>query len=135
MARQPQSAVDCQKMSANELSLERTLMASERTLLAWVRSAMSFISFGFTMYKVLESMATSLAAKIEILQPQHLGLFLMAIGTAPLGVGMYQYYKTAIKLGKTGNDAMMNPSFFLASVILLLGIVLFLNILFRWHLL
>jgi putative membrane protein len=122
-------------LSADEMSMERTLMASERTLLAWVRTAMSFISFGFTMYKVLEAAAVALTSKIEALEPRHLGLFLMAIGTIPLAVGMFQYYQTARKLGKTVKEATINPSFFLAFIILILGIMLFLNIVFRWHLL
>ena len=62
---------------SNRMSMERTMMAAERTLLAWVRTAMAFISFGFTMYKVLETTAVVLASKIELLQPGHIGLLLM----------------------------------------------------------
>jgi hypothetical protein len=32
------------------LALDRTRMASERTLMAWVRTALSMISFGFTIW-------------------------------------------------------------------------------------
>jgi putative membrane protein len=123
------------KITDNELSMKRTLMSSERTLLSWVRTALSFISFGFTMYKVLESIATKLSMSIEVLQPRHLGLFLMGVGTIPLAVGMYQYYLMAVNLGKTVKEAVLNPSFFLAFIVLLLGITLFLDIVFRWHLL
>src|SRR3546814_19011455 len=35
----------------------RTVMAADRTLMAWIRPALSMFSFGFTIYKVLESMA------------------------------------------------------------------------------
>lgn len=37
----------------DRLAIERTVMAAERTLLAWVRSGVSLISFGFTIYKVV----------------------------------------------------------------------------------
>lgn len=121
--------------SSNEMSAKRTMMAAERTLLAWVRTAMSFISFGFTMYKLLEGAAVKLAAKVEVLQPEHLGLFLMAVGTVPLMVGMLQYYKTARQFGHSIRAAVFNASFMLAFVIVLLGILLFLNVVFQWHLL
>ncbi len=123
------------KITDNELSMKRTLMSSERTLLSWVRTSLSFISFGFTMYKVLESIATKLSMSIEVLQPRHLGLLFMAAGTIPLAVGMYQYYSLVADLGKTVKEAIFNPSFFLAFIVLLLGITLFFDIIFRWHLL
>ena len=38
---------------ADTLAVQRTRMASERTLMGWVRTAISMISFGFTMAKAL----------------------------------------------------------------------------------
>ena len=35
------------------LALDRSRLASERTLMAWVRTAMSMVTFGFTIYKFL----------------------------------------------------------------------------------
>jgi len=37
-----------------DLALDRTRLAHERTLMAWVRTATSLISFGFTIYKFFE---------------------------------------------------------------------------------
>jgi putative membrane protein len=121
-------------LSSDEMALERTLMASERTLLAWVRTAMSFISFGFTMIKVLQTLALTLASKVPGMEGDNVGIMLMAFGTGPLAVGMFQYYKMALKLGKTPREALMNSSFGLAIVVLLLGALLFLNAVFKWHL-
>ena len=42
-----------------DLALERTLMAADRSLMAWVRTSLSMISFGFTIYKLLESLQQS----------------------------------------------------------------------------
>ena len=43
--------------SSNELAMERTWLAHERTLMAWVRTATSMISFGFTIYKFFQFQA------------------------------------------------------------------------------
>ena len=37
-----------------DMAAARTLMAADRTLMAWIRTAPSMLSFGFTIYKVLE---------------------------------------------------------------------------------
>ena len=36
------------------LALDRNKLAAERTLMAWIRTALSMISFGFTIYKFLQ---------------------------------------------------------------------------------
>jgi putative membrane protein len=36
------------------LAIDRTRLAHERTLMAWVRTATSLISFGFTIYKFFQ---------------------------------------------------------------------------------
>ena len=40
--------------TSNQMAADRTWMAHERTLMAWVRTATSMISFGFTIYKFFE---------------------------------------------------------------------------------
>ena len=44
-----------EKMNATiKLAVDRTRLAHERTLMAWVRTAISLISFGFTIYKFFQ---------------------------------------------------------------------------------
>ncbi len=40
--------------TSNQMAADRTWMAHERTLMAWIRTATSMISFGFTIYKFFE---------------------------------------------------------------------------------
>ena len=40
--------------AGTSLAVERTWLAHERTLMAWVRTAASLISFGFTIYKFFQ---------------------------------------------------------------------------------
>ena len=37
----------------------RTILAADRTLMAWIRTTLSMISFGFTIYKFLQAMFES----------------------------------------------------------------------------
>jgi putative membrane protein len=41
---------------ANEpdLGVMRTMMAADRTLMAWIRTSLSMLTFGYTIYKVLQ---------------------------------------------------------------------------------
>lgn len=123
-----------QTLSVDELAALRTLMATERTLLAWVRTAMAFISFGFALIKILDTIAAG-SAMPDKSGGSHIGLFLMVVGAVPLAVSMYQFYQMAAGLGQKPSAILTNPSFLLAFVILLLGIVLFFNITFNWDLL
>ena len=43
------------KLGLNDiLALDRTRLAAERTLMGWVRTSFSMMTFGFTIYKVVQ---------------------------------------------------------------------------------
>lgn len=119
------------KLTANKMSEKRTLMAADRTLLAWVRTAMSFISFGFTLAKVLGSLGDNLKSKIMSTEGDHVGLFLIIMGTLPLILAMHQYYRTVEYIKGSCTGILIRPSFVLAFFILMLSVVLFFNIFFN----
>lgn len=119
------------RLSSTKLAEKRTLMAADRTLLAWVRTAMSFISFGFTLAKVLGSLGDNLKSKIMINEGDHVGLFLIVMGTVPLILSMYQYYRSIEMIKGTTEGILIRPTFILAFFILMLSVVLFFNIFFN----
>jgi len=47
--------------TGTRLAVDRTWLAHERTMLAWVRTAASLISFGFTIYKFFQLEISKLA--------------------------------------------------------------------------
>ncbi len=68
-----------------DLAVERTGIAADRTLMAWIRTSLSMISFGFTIYKFLDTMRS--AEHVEWARPnapRNLGLALITVGTFAL---------------------------------------------------
>src|SRR5688572_27659574 len=59
------------------LAYERTLLAHERTLMAWIRTAASMITFGFTIYKLLEEKISENTAA-RLLTPRIVGMIMIA---------------------------------------------------------
>src|SRR5689334_656798 len=85
-------------LDANQLAQERTdwalgrtIMALERTLMAWLRTAVSLISFGFTLYKILEALVQKGSVPMDPRAPRDMGLLLIFLGMAMLGVGIIEY--------------------------------------------
>jgi len=119
------------KLSTNKMAEKRTLMAEDRTLLAWIRTSMAFISFGFTMAKILQSVAENFKAKGMAAEGDHIGLFLIIMGTFPLILAMFKYYKSVKMIKGSKDGILLEPSFILAAFILILSVVLFVNIFFN----
>jgi putative membrane protein len=70
---------------ADTLAIDRTRMAAERSLMAWVRTALSMITFGFTFYKFMQFLQEQ--SKEPLVRPQsprNLAIALIGIGTLAL---------------------------------------------------
>ena len=120
---------------ANELALLRTLMAADRSLIAWVRTGLSLITFGFTVYKFLQFdsqkyLAAGQAA-LGASSPRVVGLFMIGVGMLCLAMGMVENLITV--RGLRGRENVVHPrySLVMAGMILTLGLVVFVGILFR----
>jgi putative membrane protein len=114
------------------LALDRTRMAAERTLMAWVRTALSMISFGFTIYKFLQVFQEQ--SKLPPLRPQaprEVGLILIGIGTFAVIMACIQHWKYITKLRP---DQLFKPwdlTFTVAFLIAILGLLMFGSIILR----
>jgi len=110
-------------LSSNELAALRTALSAERTLMAWIRTAMAMLSFGFTIYKFLQGLHE--AGTIHLKRPngpRDIGLFLCALGTAALAAGLAQYRQVRRQAG--GGAAPLAVAFYVACVVIVLGLVL-----------
>jgi putative membrane protein len=73
-----------------ELGFGRTLLALERTLMAWIRTDISLITFGFTMFKFLETMQQASGSSVSQTAPRNIGIALVLIGVGTLIMAMFQ---------------------------------------------
>ncbi len=113
-----------------DLGEMRTIMAADRTLMAWVRTSLSMLSFGFTIYKVLESIEEAGHAA-HPQAPQKAGLFLTGMGILALILGSAQYWMTLRDLKKLDNFWTGRPTLIMAMILAMLGLFLFYSILTR----
>jgi len=128
------STADAPRISASRrLALDRTDLAHERTLMAWIRTAVSLISFGFTIYKFLQSFE-----QVNGPQPARLigargyGLFMIGTGLFALLLATISHRREMKALQeKFGQVPYSKAATVLASVILLLGLLAFFAVMFR----
>lgn len=114
------------------LAIERTAMAADRSLEAWIRTALSMISFGFTIYKFLQYMQGELV-EVTLRQqlPRNIGLFLIGLGTVSIILGCVQYFNTMKLLRKHDGQTARRFPIVIAIMIGLLGLFLFITMAFR----
>jgi putative membrane protein len=111
------------------LAIDRTRMAAERNLMAWVRTSLSMIAFGFTLYKFLQAMQAQ--STVPVLRPQaprNVGLTLVGIGTFAIIVACVQHWKYVRKLRPDQPYKPWDLAFIVAILIGLLGVLIFASI-------
>lgn len=111
----------------HDLGTLRTVMAADRTLMAWVRTSLSMLSFGFTIYKFLEA-AVQKDQLARVDSPQQVGLFLAGVGTLSMLLGVTSYWMTLKDLQRTEEFNLGRPTLFISLVMLLAGVALFVGI-------
>jgi putative membrane protein len=107
-----------------DLGETRTIMAADRTLMAWVRTALSMFSFGFTIYKFLDAQKDLPRPE----SPQQVGLFLVGMGTASVVLGTIDYWSTLRDLQRAEQFRLGRPALLMAVITSVAGVLLFLTI-------
>jgi putative membrane protein len=118
---------------SDTLAVQRTRMASERTLMGWVRTAISMITFGFTIARALDFAVQEGALKgLRLRTPENVALTLIILGTVSLGIASYQHWTFVRGLPSRGAEPRhWDLTFTMACLIVLLGLLILINVLFR----
>jgi uncharacterized membrane protein YidH (DUF202 family) len=122
--------IDELKLS-DRLALERTIQAEGRSLLSWLRTSLSLIGFGFTIFKALQYLYQEGSKQLLRAEtPRNIGLFLVITGTVPLLLAIIQYVKKTKQLGKK-ESLLLDPDFLAACVIFIFGTILILSLILK----
>ena len=135
------SEISTKTLDANTLAKQRTDWAalrtrfgSERTLMAAIRTSLSLIGFGFTIYTFFESIrkATGDAGPVRVYSPRRLGLTLVSLGIFVMISFAVQHWLFLKKLQKESDLGFpWSMSLTAAGGLALTGIIVFVTILMR----
>ncbi len=105
------------------LAKERTRLANKRTFLAWIRTALTFMTFGFLLERV-DSFLGSKSLSVEALKELGtLGLTSFVIGPLMVLAAGLQYYRLEKRLGFESLFHYILPE--LIAFIAIVGVALF----------
>lgn len=112
------------------LSQINTILSADRTLMSWIRTSLSMISFGFTIYKLLDALARNgQIARSE--SPRQVGLFLCGMGVAAVLLGTMGYWTMLRDLQRIQPFRLRRPVLYMALILCAAGLSLFSAILWR----
>jgi putative membrane protein len=117
-----------------DLGYERTRLAADRTLMAWIRTSVSMISFGFTIFKFFVYLRESnlLSSQLPLHGPRNLGLGLVGLGTLLLGMAIVEYLLYQRWLSREMKKKFPFSTALLAAILIsLIGILALLNLLYN----
>jgi len=118
---------------ADVMATERTRMAADRTLMGWIRTALSMISFGFTIFKFLESIQSKELASQTLRQhsPRAVGLTLIGIGVFSLVIACIQHWNYVKTLRSDQPYRPWDLGLVVAALIGFLGLAMIVSIILR----
>lgn len=116
---------------ATRLDLERTHIAYEQSMMTWIRTAITLITFGFTIYKFFQLELPGRAEKSRLLGPREFALILVALGLISLAMATLEHRRSQRLLKQQWSDAPRSLALWLAAMISILGTLAFLLMIFR----
>lgn len=119
--------------SGTRLAIDRTYLAHERTLMAWIRTAASMISFGFTIYKFFQFELKGRPAEEQFIGPRELAIMMITIGLVSLIMSGIQHRRSLQALRQEYGQAAAPTSTANVVVVLfsILGSLALVAVLFR----
>jgi putative membrane protein len=112
------------------MSFQRTRLSADRTLMSVIRTSLSLIGFGFTIYQVFQKMYEAQVLK-SARAPRRFGeaLVMLGIGMLVVGIGYHVAFMLGLRRLRTdmANDGLIHgESQFPASLTLIVAVLLLL---------
>src|ERR1700757_4416741 len=108
--------------TSTRLAVQRTRLASERTLMAWIRTCTSLITFGFTIFKFFQYLATD-KHRETVVSPWVVGMVLILIGLTGLMLASIQHRQAMKALQAQVGDMPYSIAGVMAALIACLGVL------------
>ena len=128
MAITEQSQENRRARPRRDLGAMRTMMAADRTLMAWIRTSLSLLSFGFTIYKILQEVEKTVSLPREN-SPRNVGTVLAVAGTMAMVMGTIEYWQTLHELRQDHHFWYLRPTLIMAVLMSIAGVILIVGIL------
>jgi putative membrane protein len=114
------------------LAFERTNLAHDRTMMAWVRTATSLISFGFTIYKFFElEKGKFLGIHHQVIGPRHFAMVMISIGILSLVMATIEHVQHVESMRQQHIKMGRSLAAMVAGLISLLGLLAMAAVIFR----
>jgi len=123
MASSEQSQEARRTRPRRDLGAMRTMMAADRTLMAWIRTALSLLSFGFAIYKIMQEVEKSGKA-LSDQTPRNIGLVFGITGTTAMIMGTMEYWQTLHELRRDTHFWYLRPALIMSLLMSAAGLVL-----------
>jgi putative membrane protein len=115
------------------LGVERTDLAADRTLMAWIRTAFSMISFGFTIGKFFQYLNEQAKRPAQFGGGRMLAVVLITLGLFSLIVGVWEYQKAIARVEALVGSGRrpVRPIVVIAGLVALVGVLAYVAMFFR----
>lgn len=100
-------------------------------MLAWVRTATSLITFGFSVYKFFQIVRAEGERSDHVIGARQFGILLVSIGLASLALATVEYRQNIRRLGAQYEGRPRSLAVIVAALISALGLLAMILIIFR----
>ncbi len=117
--------------TSTKLAYQRTRLAQDNAVLAWIRTATSLITFGFTVYKFFQIELQGRDGTAQLIGPRGFGLTMISLGLLSILLGTLEHRRAMKELRAQYPEMPRSTAGMLAALMAGLGIVALFVVIFR----